>query len=346
MSKPLPSEDDQDDKAGVLASGWRRVLAVVLVLASVGGGATASGAQRSSKAERWTAEPAWISNVGVYRGGEYVYQDYLYDDHGPNTDGLDRRDQAFGASPNPSQPTDARYSPTGGSIRHVGDFMYPAQDNHMINAADLVEWRVTADRSAVHYLARLGALTEADQAVLAVCVDTDRSLSTGQHTAPFGSNITTARLGCEQVYTVTGTQAFVTDAAGETTPLKDLGGATSADLDDNTIEFSVPRAVADPGRTTWRYTVASGLWDGDGWLAPAPRPIRSRRVCSTASMSRSTRWIPTRGSASSRASAARSTSSPRAAISRTRWPCRPTTSKISRAGSRSTSACTRSTATT
>src|SRR3954452_18873790 len=30
----------------------------------------------------WHAKPILISGVDAYRGGEYLYQDYLYDDHG------------------------------------------------------------------------------------------------------------------------------------------------------------------------------------------------------------------------------------------------------------------------
>src|SRR2546423_1355309 len=30
----------------------------------------------------WQAQPILVSGAGAYRGGEYLYQDFLYDDHG------------------------------------------------------------------------------------------------------------------------------------------------------------------------------------------------------------------------------------------------------------------------
>src|SRR4051794_15606645 len=93
----------------------------------------------------WKAEPAWISNAGVYRQHELVFQDYLYDDHGANTDGLDRMDLPFGAAgPNTQTPTDPRLSPAP-AINWAGDFTYPSADGtHIDDVADLHELRVAA----------------------------------------------------------------------------------------------------------------------------------------------------------------------------------------------------------
>ena len=92
----------------------------------------------AAQAYEWKAEPAWIANAGVYRHHELVYQDYLYDDHGANTDGLDRMDLPFGvAGPNTQSPTDPRLSPAP-AINWAGDFTYPSADGtHVDDVADL-----------------------------------------------------------------------------------------------------------------------------------------------------------------------------------------------------------------
>src|SRR3954469_25826436 len=221
----------------------------------------------------WEAEPAWISNAGVYRQHELVYHDYLYDDHGANTDGLDRMDLPFGAAgPNTQSPTDPRLSPAP-AINWAGDFTYPSADGtHIDDVADLQELRVAADARAVHYRIRLGDLTAPDSSVVAMCVDEDVNRSTGVQTWPDGANLV-ASLGCDHLYTIYGTDADVTTPAGTKT-LSSLGGAVSTDVKQGLVEVTVPRSVANPRTGTWRYIVASGMWDkaNHSWLTPDPVP--------------------------------------------------------------------------
>src|SRR4051794_38382598 len=76
-----------------------------------------------------------VSGTDAYRRGEYVYQDYLFDDHGADTT------PGLGASANwASQPL---FCPA------AGDVEYPAGDRYRNNAADLAEFRVRLTRSAV-----------------------------------------------------------------------------------------------------------------------------------------------------------------------------------------------------
>src|SRR4051794_1302140 len=128
----------------------------------------------------WKAEPAWIANAAVYRDHELVYQDYLYDDHGANTDGFDHVDLPFGAAgPDTQTPTDPRMSPAP-ATNWAGDFTYASADGtHVDNVADLQELRVAADANAVHYRYRLGTMAAADSSVVALCVDEDKDRSTG-----------------------------------------------------------------------------------------------------------------------------------------------------------------------
>jgi hypothetical protein len=251
------------------------LVAATLALAACGSSeAPQLSAPGKAAGRDWHAEPAMISNVGVYRDHEFVYQDYLYDDHGANTDGMDRFDAPLGTpGPDPNDPVNPRMSPAP-LINWAGDFTYGSPDGaHIATIADLIEFRVAADAGDVYYRFRLGDMTAEDSTVIGICVDEDASVSTGLTTWPFGAGHT-EQLGCDRFYTVFGNGAQVTDAAGESRDLAELGGKVSADVDEALVSLRVPRSVADPGTGTWRYYVAAGIWDAAAasWSAPLPVP--------------------------------------------------------------------------
>ncbi|MEA2399310.1 MAG: hypothetical protein QOK25_2866 [Thermoleophilaceae bacterium] len=227
----------------------------------------------SAGAYSWQAQPAWIANTGVYRQHEFVYQDYLYDDHGANTDGQDHFDLPFGtAGFDPRNPTEPRFSPAP-ITNWAGDFFYASPDGtHLDNVADLTEFRVAADAHAVHYRIRLADMTAKDSSVVGICVNEDGQTATGVQAWPDGAKLTD-RLGCDHLYTVYGTGVDVTTPSG-TQSLSTLGGSVSADPKQGYLEVTVPRSVADPGKGTWRYYVASGIWTAatHSWATPNPIP--------------------------------------------------------------------------
>jgi hypothetical protein len=246
-------------------------IACMVVLAGCGDsrGLAATGAGKDAS-YAWRAQPAMISNVGVYREHEFVYQDYIYDDHGANTDGKDRFDAPLGTpGPDPSDPVNPRFSPAP-LVNFAGDFTYAAASGHMANVADLIEFRAAADAGNVYFRFRLGDMTAPDSAVVGVCVDEDDSLITGLAAWPLEAKLN-EQLGCDHFYTVYGTGAKVTDAAG-TRDLVELGGAVAADVDEAVIDVRIPRSVADPGNGRWRIFAGAGLWDAAAgtWDAPAP----------------------------------------------------------------------------
>src|SRR6185503_10116314 len=83
----------------------------------------------------WQAAPILVSGASAYRRGEFLYQDFLYDDAGADTDRPENAHKALGdpnalvcASPCPGGP--------------AGDYTYPSNRVYAGNAADLVEVRV------------------------------------------------------------------------------------------------------------------------------------------------------------------------------------------------------------
>jgi hypothetical protein len=252
---------------GALAGKSRIVVALCAAIVA------AAALPATAGAYSWKAQPAWISNTGVYRQHEFVYQDYLYDDHGANTDAQDHFDLPFGSAGfDPRNPTEPRFSPAP-ITNWAGDFFYAAPDGtHLDNVADLTEFRVAADKTAVHYRIRLADMTAKDSSVVGICVDEDRDTSTGVQAWPDGAKLTD-RLGCDRLLTVYGTGADVTTTQG-TKSLASLGGAVSADPKQGYVEVTVPRSVANPGKRVWRLYVASGIWDAaaHAWATPTPVP--------------------------------------------------------------------------
>src|ERR687898_127083 len=74
----------------------------------------------------WRADPILVSGASSYRDGEFVYQDFLYDDHGARL----ARD--------PSDPRSGDDTFSGAN----GTYTYPSDRVYADNAADLVELRV------------------------------------------------------------------------------------------------------------------------------------------------------------------------------------------------------------
>ncbi len=257
--------------------GSTAVVALTLVACGdstpIGDLASPGGGGGSAVFTGFKAEPAMISNVGVYRGHEFIYQDYIHDDHGANTDGIDHLDLPFGAAgPDPNDPTNLRLSPAP-QTNWAGDFMYAAPGSHMADVADLIEFRVAADATDVHYRIRLADMPAPDSSVVAICVDEDLDRATGIADWPMGAGFT-QQIGCDRIYTVFGTGARLTDASAHTADLVSAGGSVVADVAEALIDVRVPRALADPGTGVWRYFVASGVWDASGqqWVTPPPIP--------------------------------------------------------------------------
>ncbi len=202
--------------------------------------------QLESRSPRFTAPPLLVSGQEAYVAGEYLYQDFLYDDYGSDTDGA-------GAFP---------LSPRAGNIDYPTDTA-----RYGNNAADLVELRIAPTAADVAYRITLNTLLAADSTIVVIAFDTDRNPLTGSATLPRDPGAPFP--GTDEVITVWGTGAehtrFPLAGVPVTTPLTDL----TTDLEANQITVVVPRTVSDP-HGTWRATIATGLYDPStgGWLRP------------------------------------------------------------------------------
>src|SRR4051812_13946718 len=182
----------------------------------------------------FTASPLLVSGTDAYRDGEYLYQDYLFDDRGADT------------APGPGTRFENGRNASGPT---AGDVVYPTADRYGGNAADLVEFRVKALPDAIVYRVTLNTAGAADAAVVGIGIDTDRSGGAPVEW-PYGAGISSP--GLDRFITAWGTGGAVTSFPGvASTPLP--SGAVSLDGASNQMTIRVPRSIMDPGRAAWRY---------------------------------------------------------------------------------------------
>lgn len=249
--------------AGLVAS------ALAFLLLAPGGAAAASGLPRVASGHRpgpdilyappprapqlentgpWRADPILISGSQAYRNGEWLYQDFLYDDHGAT--GVKDSEEPYGIGTN-------LYSPSAGT------FTYPRSKVYANNAADLVELRVRPLQKATAFRVTLNTLK--DPALSAFTIALGSSETSVEW--PYGAGVSSP---ARYFLTWHGSSVGLLDAesgerVGPTPRLR-------VDKPRRQIEVVVPHAAWDPGRSRVRTAIGIGLWDKNAGTYLAPRP--------------------------------------------------------------------------
>lgn len=195
----------------------------------------------------WHAAPTLVSGTQAYRDGEWMYQDYLYDDHG-----------ALGV-PDPNTPYstgDFLFSPTAGT------FTYPTARKYADNAADLVEFRAKPLRSATAFRVTLNSMTDPSLVGFTIALGS----STQPQQWPAGADATSP---AAYFVTVHGHSATMTRAGSG----RAMSPAPRVSVSVRRRQFTVevPHTTWNPGQRTVRMTIGVGLWDQDhnDYLLPA-----------------------------------------------------------------------------
>src|SRR4051795_13429374 len=105
----------------------------------------------------WKAKPILVSGAEAYRSGEFLYQDYLFDDHG-----------GYGGYDDPNDPfnqVENMFSPKRGTLSYPTDTATYAN-----NAADLVEFRVRPLPTATAFRVTLNTMKAPDTAAFTVAL--------------------------------------------------------------------------------------------------------------------------------------------------------------------------------
>lgn len=185
----------------------------------------------------WRAPPILVSGASAYRDGEYLYQDFLYDDHGANA-GL----------PDPGDPR-----ASGDTFsRPNGTYTYPTSKVYAGNAADLVELRVKPVAGATAFRITLNTLQDPSLVATTIAIG-DSALP---RPFPHGAN---ASAPAAMFLTVHGTTADLLDATtGAPAP---QAPQVSVDLARRQIQVIVPHADWNPTGQVVRLAAGVGLWD-------------------------------------------------------------------------------------
>jgi hypothetical protein len=193
----------------------------------------------------WDAAPILVSGSSAYRDGEFLYQDYLYDDHG-----------AKGA-PDPADPRTA-----GNTFsKPAGTYTYPtATATYANNSADLVELRV--EPLATETAFRLTFNTMLDTSVLGATIAIGGTPGT-LRAWPYGANVQSS---AQYFLTVHGTNAAgvaLADLRDAVTGLPVFGSSPTASIETarRQVTIRVPHTIWDPGTSTVRLVAGTGLWD-------------------------------------------------------------------------------------
>ena len=202
----------------------------------------------------WRAEPVLVSGAQAYRDGEWLYQDYLHDDHGAA--GVRDPNDPFG-------PDAHLFSPTAGTMT------YPTDPVYAHNAADLVELRVRPGAGETLFRVTLNTLKDPARTAFTLALGS----SAGPRPWPHGAGVVSP---AEVFVTVSEGSAEVLDA---TTGAARAGATAAVDARRRQVDVRVPHSAWNPGGGRARVAIGVGLWDpgADAYLkagseASATRP--------------------------------------------------------------------------
>jgi C-terminal binding-module, SLH-like, of glucodextranase len=189
----------------------------------------------------WKAPPILVSGTAAYRDGEYLYQGFLYDDHGARGQ-YDPGDRRNGANDYFSLP--------------AGSYTYPSDPAYAENAADLVELRVKPLHDATAFRFTLNTMKDPSLVAMSLAI---ASASSPPRMFPLGANVSAP---ADLFVTVhpggAGEAADVVDASSRSA----LGVvAASVDVRRRQVEMRVPHALWNPATSSLRLAAGVGLWD-------------------------------------------------------------------------------------
>jgi hypothetical protein len=202
----------------------------------------------------WHAPSILASGASAYRQGEFLYQGYVYDDHGAKL---------------VTDPSNPMHSPGGDSSggdlfsAPTGTYDYPSGPGYDENAANLIELRVKALSSATAFRITLNTLENAELIATAIAIG---GTAGETHAFPFGANVSAP---ARYFLTIHGSTAVLTDAlTGKEVP----GPPPSVSVDPvrRQITVLVPHSEWNPGTATVRLAGGVGLWNAatNSYLLP------------------------------------------------------------------------------
>ncbi len=204
----------------------------------------------------WQAPPILVSGASAYRDGEFLYQDFLYDDNG-----------ALG---NPAQ-NDPRFSGNSFS-RPAGTYTYPTDTaKYANNAADIVELRLKPLAGATAFRITLNTIKDADAAATTIALGGTAGLPVAW---PHGANVSSP---ADLFLTVHGNTAeLISAASGQ--PVGATPPTASLDTTRRQITVTVPHGSWNPTGQVVRVAAGTGLWNSStgAYITPTQNPTATQ----------------------------------------------------------------------
>jgi hypothetical protein len=213
-----------------------------------------AAAPQLSNASPWQASPILVSGARAYRKGEFLYQDWLYDDHGAH------------------EVSDPNYPGSSGDLfsKPNGTYDYPSSSGYANNAADLVEFRVKPTAQATLFRITLNTLKDPSLTALSIAIGGDPSHPIA---FPDGANVVAPADLFLTVHPSSG--KLVADLVHATSgaPAGARAPSVQVDLARRQITVSVPHNDWNPGRGTVRLAMGVGLWDNSAGRYLLPQQV-------------------------------------------------------------------------
>jgi hypothetical protein len=205
----------------------------------------------------WAGENPLFGGLTLYSAGELIYQDHLFDARGPASDETVRTvgaiDTAAEAHPGATRAESIARVLAADPAYGLNGFQYgavPLQDE-----ADLLEFRVAADKASLWLLARTTTMNDETPTAVVLLLDTAEGAVERQ--VPFDAGITTTKAELAAFLTSTGVGRLVDLRDGSSTAF-DVAADTSGYV--NAVEGRVPlSAIGADGDVG--VAVVTGLFD-------------------------------------------------------------------------------------
>lgn len=221
----------------------------------------------------WVGIPSRYGGTAVYSAGEFVYQDHLFDAHGPD-DGRDAArfevtDPVEGFVPQAYRLDALAQADLSGELslpipsQFAYDDSYGDATSHQ-DRSDLHELRVAVSGDDLALLARTTTMTAASDTALLVVADTVPG--SGTYDVPFGSGISTD-VADVALFVANGTVLVADLASGAVGPLEGATATAAPDAWNNALETTFPLATVAGQDGSLSLAVATGKPNdaGDGF---------------------------------------------------------------------------------
>lgn len=193
----------------------------------------------------WHAPPILVSGASAYRDGEFLYQDWIFDDHGA-------REAADPADPRASG--DLFSKPNG-------TYTYPSAPGYDSNAADLVEFRVRPTARATAFRVTLNTLQNPRLIAFSIAIG-----GRAGHPLPFpdGANVSAPAALFLTVHPAGRGLVGTLTNARTGRAVRGAAPRVRVDLLRHQITVLLPHRDWNPHRSTVRLAMGVGLWDAAG----------------------------------------------------------------------------------